>query len=89
MFTPLWRSALKPRKRLTSAERKRVLAELQAGGKVATVARQFGIDRGTVRRLREQSMCAPEGEGASKQVVAARLSVVEIRGFEAVTAHFG
>lgn len=84
-----WRGALAPRKRLTPDERKRVLAELQAGGKVATVARQFGVDLSTVRRVREAPMSAPAGEGTSKQVVAARLSVDEIRAFDAATGRFG
>jgi transposase-like protein len=80
---------LDPRKRLTAAEKRRVLEELQAGGKVATVARQFGIDRGTVRRVREAQGRVQGGNAGSRQVVAARLSAEEVRVFDAVTKRCG
>lgn len=77
----------RPRRALAATEKIEVLAALRAGATVSSAAIRFGLDRATVRRIRDGA-----GDGASGTagvVVTVRLAVAEAQVFDAQVAGLG
>lgn len=78
-----------PRRALSSEQRAAIFEALKAGGSVTSVAAWFGIDRATVRRIRDGAGGADRLSPTASVVVTARLSVPEARAFHAHVSGLG
>jgi transposase-like protein len=84
MYTPPSKDdPRRPRRILSVAERSEVLAALKAGASVTSAATRFGIDRATVRRLREGAGGADRAVSAASVNVTIWLPTPEVRAFDA------
>lgn len=84
MYTPpSTTSPRRPSRRLTARERADVIGALKAGGSVTAVAAQFGLDRATVRCLRDGAEARDPASATATRVVTCRVSVAELSAFEA------
>lgn len=89
MYTPPPKKpSARARRPLTAADRAQVLAALRTGGTVTSVAAVFGLDRATVRRLRDTAGTPERGQTGSV-VVTTRLAVAEARAFDGRIAALG
>lgn len=78
-----------PRRALSAQERGEVLAVLKAGGSVTSAAARFGLDRATVRRIRDGAGGGGRASATAGIVVTVRLAAAEARAFEARVAALG
>ena len=79
----------RPRRAVSAQERGEVLAVLKAGGSVTSAATRFGLDRATVRRIRDGAGGGGGPSGTAGVVVTVRLATAEARVFEARVAALG
>ncbi|MCA0270976.1 MAG: plasmid mobilization relaxosome protein MobC [Proteobacteria bacterium] len=77
------------RRALSAKERGEVLAVLKEGGSVTSAAARFGLDRATVRRIRDGERDKGIASGTAGAVVTVRLATAETQAFEARVAGLG
>ena len=77
------------RKRLKPDERQEAIRQLKAGGAIGAVSEAMGVDRGTLRKIRDRGLRDDPASTSMGRAITVRVSAAEYGAFEAAIARAG
>lgn len=77
------------RKRLKPQERDEAIRQLKAGGAIGAVSEVLGVDRGTLRKIRDRELRDDPASTAMGKAITVRVSAAEYGAFEAAIGRAG